>query len=155
MDGTSGQLSIKTVSIHEAAQRFRVSEKTIRRWIKAGKLAASQESGPYGTAWRIPEEAIQTAQQVVDVVPVDRALDPRTLGMVIAQAVAHETQALTESIQGLQAQVEHLTQTIESLEQHRQQEAKTRDEQVVHLIRDAMERREAESKQRSWWPWKR
>ena len=145
-----------TVSIQEAAQRFSVSDKTVRRWIKSGKLPASQESGPYGVAWRIPETAIHTAQQVVEVVPVDRALDPRTLGMVIAQAVSQETQGLVETVNALKTQVEQLSQTIELLEERRTQAAAARDEQVVQMIREALERGENEAPgRRNWWPWKR
>ena len=121
MDDTDRQMLDQTVSIHEAARRFGVSDKTIRRWIKTGKLPASQESGPYGVAWRIPETAIHTAQQIVEVIPVDRALDPRTLGMVIAQAVSQETQGLIEAVNALKAQVEQLSQTIELLEERRTQ----------------------------------
>lgn len=65
-------------------------------------------------AWRIPETAIHTAQQIVEVVPVDRALDPRTLGMVIARVVSQETQGLVETVNALKIQVEQLSQTIDS-----------------------------------------
>ncbi len=152
-----GHLSTpKTVSIQEAAQRLRVSDKTVRRWIKTGKLPATQESGPYGFAWRIPEVAIHTAQQVIAVVPIDRALDPRTLGMVIAQAVSQETQGLVETVNALKTQVEQLSRTLEQLEERRTQAEVSRDERVVQMIRAAVDRNGPETQGHHWWwPWNR
>lgn len=156
MDGTPGQLSQVTLSLHAAAQQLGVSDKTLRRWIRAGKIPAQQEKGPYGVAWRIPHTAIQTAQQVIDVVPVDRAIDPRTLGMVIAQAVAQETRPLVATIEILQEKIEHLTHTLDQMVQPQPQDPATRDAHVVHLIREALEQhQETAAKPRHWWPWSR
>jgi hypothetical protein len=104
--------------------------------------------------WRIPATALQTAQQVIDVVPVNRALDPQTLGLVIAQAVAQETQPLIETIQSLQAQVAHLTRTLEALEDQRRQDAAARDEEVVRLVREALTQA-SQPKRFRWWPWQK
>ncbi|MCL5013035.1 MAG: hypothetical protein M1493_03495 [Firmicutes bacterium] len=43
--------------------------------------------GSYGQEWRNP---VQTAAQVIDVVPVGRSLDPRTLSVVISQAYVEQ-----------------------------------------------------------------
>lgn len=50
MSDTPGHLSIPTCSVHEAAARLGVHPKTIRRWIHAGQLPATQAPGPYGPA---------------------------------------------------------------------------------------------------------
>ncbi|MCY0880302.1 MAG: helix-turn-helix domain-containing protein [Firmicutes bacterium] len=156
MDDTPGQASNPTLSIHEAAQHLGVSDKTLRRWIKAGKLPAFQEEGPYGPMWRIPATALQTAQQVIDVVPVNRPVEPQTLGLIIAQAVAQETQPLLDAIQHLQAQVAALTQTLNALEQQRRQDAEARDAAVVRLIRDALTPPSSPQPKRfRWWPWQK
>ena len=76
--------------------------------------------------------------------------------MVMAQAVSQETQGLVETINALKTQVEQLSQTIELLEERRTQAATARDEQVVQMIREALERGENEAPgRRNWWPWKR
>ncbi len=156
MDGIPGHLSPKTLSLHEAAQQLGVSDKTLRRWIKAEKIPAQQEKGPYGVAWRIPHTAIQTAQQVIDVVPVDRSIDPRTLGLIIAQAVVQETRPLAETIESLQEKIERLTLTLDQMAQRQSQDPAARDAHVVHLIREALEQhRETAAKPRHWWPWSR
>lgn len=46
------------LTVREAAARWRVSEKTIRRWIAAGELVALQPAP--GHALRIPADALET-----------------------------------------------------------------------------------------------
>lgn len=89
-------MSNHTASVDEAAQRFGVSDKTVRRYIKAGKGPATQESRPCGLAWRIPEAVTHTTLHTVEVIPTGRALNLQTFGLVIAQAVIPETQGLAE-----------------------------------------------------------
>lgn len=144
MDATPGHLSNPSLSIHEAAQHLGVSDKTLRRWIKAGKLPAFQATGPYGPTWRIPLSALQTAQQVIDVVPVNRPVDAQTLGLIVAQAVAQETQPLRATIQSLQDQVAQLTRTLEALNDQRQQDASS-----------PTATEHPPSPRFRWWPWHR
>lgn len=148
----TGQMTLRaTVSVADAAQRLGVSEKTVRRWIKAGKLPAAQEAGPYGMAWRIPETAIQTAQQVVEVLTVERPVDPRVLGQVVAQAVAQETRALDETVAALTRQVAALEQTIERLAARQAQAGVDRDAQVVQMMREVLGADGARTP--PWWRW--
>lgn len=134
-----------------------VSDKTLRRWIKAGRIPATQVAGPYGPAWRIPAQVVQTAQQVIDVVPVDRALDSRTLGMVIAQAVSQavsqETQTLTAEITQLRQQVETLTTALNHQEQEQSHQIVSRDQWVVSEMRRVLEEQAIANKhgKKSWW----
>ncbi len=46
------------MNIKEAADFFKVSEKTIRRWIKAGKIKAELISGKKGPEYRIDENSL-------------------------------------------------------------------------------------------------
>ena len=155
VDNTMGQE--ETYSLTEAAQRFQVSDKTLRRWIKAGRIPATQIPGPYGPAWRIPAQAVHTAQQVIDVVPVARTMDSRTLGMVIAQAVsqavAQETQALITEITQLRQQVETLTTALNHQEQDQTQQSASRDQWVVTEIRRVLKEQAMANKpvKQSWW----
>jgi excisionase family DNA binding protein len=83
-----------TLSLNEAAQQLGVSQKTVRRWIQSGRLHAYKEHGPYGEQYRVPLEAIGTAQQVLDVVKVERPTDPRVLALAVAQALEEREIAL-------------------------------------------------------------
>ena len=83
-----------TVSVAEAAQRLGVHEKTLRRWIRTGRIPADLVDGPYGPQYHVPVSALSSAQQVLDVVKVERPTDPRTLALAVAQAVHHEHETL-------------------------------------------------------------
>jgi MerR family copper efflux transcriptional regulator len=111
-------LSEQYLSVSEAAKMLGVSEKTVRRRIKAGDLLAELVPGPYGQQYRIPASAIQTAQEVVDVIQVDRPNDPRVLGMVVAQAVeeavARQTAPLLQEIRALREQFGELAATVDT-----------------------------------------
>lgn len=49
---------INGFTINEVAQALQLSERTIRRWIKAGRLYAVECSGRFGMEYRIPASAI-------------------------------------------------------------------------------------------------
>lgn len=54
-------MSNQFVTIQETANRLSVSHKTVRRWLKAGKLHGVRpggQSGPGRVPWRISEAAI-------------------------------------------------------------------------------------------------
>jgi len=104
----------RTYSIAEAAERLGLSKKTVMRRIQKGDLPAKLEEGPYGPEYRIPAEAITTAQEVIDVVKVERPTDPMTLAMVIVQALEERDRRLQEEIAGLRQEVTELTQALES-----------------------------------------
>lgn len=103
----------RTYSIAEAAERLGLSKKTVRRRIQKGDLPAKLEEGPYGPEYRIPAEAITTAQEVIDVVKVERPTDPMTLAMVIVQALEERDRCLQEEITELRREVTELTQALE------------------------------------------
>jgi excisionase family DNA binding protein len=116
-------MSEDELSVSEAAQRLGVAEKTVRRWIKAGKLPARLVEGPYGPTYRVPAEAIQTAQQIVDVVRVERPTDPQTLALAIVQGLstalekreAAEQKALEDLQKALEAQQQQTAAALERL----------------------------------------
>jgi len=80
------------LSTAEAATRLGVSEKTIRRWIKAGKLRAYQLAVPQGYEWRIvlddrPTVVVDTVSVRADTALVqrDRRVDSDRLRVVVAE----------------------------------------------------------------------
>ncbi len=46
------------LTIEEAAHRLGVSTRTVRRWIKSGRLPADLTPGVYGPEYRIPASAV-------------------------------------------------------------------------------------------------
>ena len=124
----------KGYTIAEAAEVLNLSTKTIRRRIHKGELPATLEDGPYGDQYIIPAVAIDTAQEIVDVVKVNRPTDATTLALVITQAMDERDKGLQDEITQLRQQVEELTKTLQE-----------RDRQLVEQLREALEAK------RPWW----
>lgn len=87
------------MTVAEAAKRLNVHEKTLRRWIRTGRVQADLVDGPYGPQYQVPVAALSTAQQVLDVVKVERPTDPMTLALAVAQAVHREHELLRAQLQ--------------------------------------------------------
>src|SRR5919201_5305686 len=56
---------LPTVTLAEAARRLGVTEKTIRRRIKRGELAAIRVMRQQGHEWRVKLSGVQVADQLV------------------------------------------------------------------------------------------
>ena len=125
----------KGYTIAEAAAMLDVSTKTIRRRIHKGEIPATLEPGPYGDQYMIPANAIDTAQEIVDVVKVDRQADAHTLALVITQAMDERDKGLQQEISELRRQVETLTEAL-----------RERDRQLVEQLREALD-----VQKRPWW----
>jgi excisionase family DNA binding protein len=124
----------KGYTIAEAAEVLNLSTKTIRRRIHKGEIPATLEPGPYGDQYMIPADAIDTAQEIIDVVKVNRPTDATTLALVITQAMDERDKGLQDEITQLRQQVEELTKTLQE-----------RDRQLVEQLREALEAK------RPWW----
>lgn len=94
----NGRLNMASLTVQECAQRVRRSEETVRRWIRNGKLPASQQDGQYV----IKEEDLMATNLVT------QDDDSNT------QEVAH----LQEVIDIFQNQVEYLKSELSNEEQH-------------------------------------
>ena len=103
----------ESLTVAEAAEQLGVSEKTIRRWVKVGRLSASLEHGPYGAQYRIPADALQAARQALAVVTVERRGDSQTLALAIVQALESRDDGLRAELVALREQVASLTEAIE------------------------------------------
>ena len=133
------------LSIQEAGQRLGVSAKTVRRWIHSGRLPAHKQLGPYGEQYRVPIEAVQTAQQVLDVVKVERPTDPRVLALAVAQALEEREAALREELAALRQQIAALDIGRALAEQHTAvQEELTGLRHQVRALTEALHQRDQE-----------
>ena len=109
-------MSSQGFTIAEAAKALSVSTKTIRRFVKSGKIQARLVSGPFGPEYRILELSqaekpgpldktpgqlpVQAPVQVTDII---RELQEKNL------ALAAQLGAATERIRSLENQVRLLT----------------------------------------------
>lgn len=141
------------LSINEAAERLDVHPRTVRRWIKDGKLQATMINGPYGPQYKIPAEAINTAQHVIDVVRVERPNEPEALALAVARALEERDARLftalhdefTKQIDTLQEQLREQAAAQDEARREREEE---RDRRLMEAIRETQER-----KRRRRWPW--
>lgn len=128
----------KGYTIAEAAAMLDVSTKTIRRRIHKGEIPAELVDGPYGQQYMIPADAIDTAQEIIDVVKVERPTDPMTLALTISKTLDERDKGLQEEMAQLRQQVEELTKTLQE-----------RDRQLVEQLREALE--EQRTAKKPWW----
>lgn len=130
-----------TLSLRQAAERLGKSTKQVWRDIRDGKISGVKDDRGH---WRIPASAIQTAQQLIDVVPVERPLDRQTLAMVIDHVMDQRTQEIV-------TQVTTLTHEIRELKQALEQSETKRDQLLIQTIRDTLNNNQEKSPNRPWW----
>lgn len=157
-----GGYSVGWLTIPEAAERWGVSPRTVRRWIKEQKVTADLQPGPYGETYHIaanhprpdgagvaaklPAGDVQALAQAVDTRVNDQyarvltALD--TLRVEVRQGVSADLDSLRDA---LTTQVDGLRATLEQVAQ--QQAAREQ------AIRDELAaiRRELRQGPQPWW----
>ncbi|ADQ42068.1 DNA binding domain protein, excisionase family (plasmid) [Caldicellulosiruptor acetigenus I77R1B] len=102
------------LTIKEAAQALGVSEKTIRRMIKDGRLKASLEKSVYGQQYYIPKSEIDNAVQIVEAVKVKKEYSVEELAVAISNYLSERDKKLVEAL-------EILNQKIEKIQKENQQ----------------------------------
>ncbi|ACX53251.1 DNA binding domain protein, excisionase family (plasmid) [Ammonifex degensii KC4] len=132
--------------LKEAAQALGISEKTLRRWIRAGKIPARLVDGPFGQEYRIPREAVNTAQQVVDVVKVERPTDPGQLAMAVSSALSR---ALEERDRRFAEELAEIRQQLAELLEVQRRAAEREEERIRRLEEVLSELRSR--RRRPWW----
>ena len=88
------------LTVSKAAAKLGVSEKTIRRRIRAGILPAELVEGPYGKQYQVPAEALATVHEVVAILKKE----PRTFVLSVVQAFKERDDALIEKLANLEQQ---------------------------------------------------
>jgi excisionase family DNA binding protein len=113
------------LALHEAAKMMGVSVDTVRRRIKKGEINAVKMQGPFGEQWFIPSGEIQTAQEIIDVIPVQRQLDMQQLASVLELLIEKRTEPLLKEIENLKNEVQSMSEQLSKFyDQNRELEAK-------------------------------
>jgi excisionase family DNA binding protein len=149
--GDGESVHVQGLTIADAASQLGLSQKTVRRWIKAGRLPATMVDGPYGPRYLVSTHAVQTAQQVVDVVKVERPNDPQALALAVSRAIRESQAELMNEIIALRQEVQELRGLLDapqSPESHDSAEHEPHDPGYVY--------REPEPAKKPWWKvWRR
>jgi len=114
-------MSQQGLSIAEAAKALGVSTRTIRRFIKAGKLNAHLVDGPFGQEYRIPElpaelQKRQSPEVTIVQPPAQPASQPRTPAPAQNPALLDMLQELQEKNTALDVQLNAANERIHNLE---------------------------------------
>lgn len=128
----------KEYTARELAKILNVTQQTIINRCKSGQLkGAEKRPSPWGEMWFIPESALDFAQEVVDVVKVEKAIELKdfenSFKAVLAplyaqnQEIFAQSQELVEQNKKLAEEVAALHRKIENLESH--------DHEIVTQIR--------------------
>lgn len=106
------------MTIQDVSEALKVTPKTVRRYIREGKLPAEQRRGAHGPQWDIDPEAVNAytrRSSAVEVMPPEYApnhnlsMDKVTHGFsVLHQEIAHQS----EEIANLGLQIESLREAI-------------------------------------------
>jgi excisionase family DNA binding protein len=92
--------------IRETAERLGVSTRTVRRWIREGRISSELRPGPYGEQYFIPVDQIQTAHEVRDLVRADRPIDLITLAHTLDGYLRQKESAVAASLEALRGEVQ-------------------------------------------------
>jgi len=132
------------LSIEQVAEQLGISTATVRRRIKKGEVEAVKRPGPYGDQYYIPSKEVTTAQEITDVVLVDRKFNAQELAGFISLAIRRENEELHQEIK-------ELRQELVNFKQEQEEKAQDRDNRIVAQIRDLMEKKQ----KNPWWQfWK-
>ncbi len=110
------------LTLPDAAQQLGISPRTIRRWIKEGKVRAELRPGPYGQQYYVPATQIHTAQEVHDVVRVDRQIELADLARALDGYLSERESALVAALETLHVTVSQAAQRQEERETALRQE---------------------------------
>ena len=117
------------VTVKEAAQLLEVSQRTVRRRIKSGKLEAEKIDGPYGKQYMLPaDQFADIAKDIRDVVSVEQPVSIQRLQEAVQEAIKEVVQ---EEVKPLQERIDHLEAQLEA-----------RDKKLMETIREKQEQEE-------------
>lgn len=124
------------VTVKEAAEMLRVSDKTIRRRIQKGELKAELMNSPYGQQYFIKKDQINNALQIIDVVQVKKEYDLQELALSLSDYMEKRDSALIKTISDLTDEVRKLQEDNSNLQQQLKSEQETRLKSISDQLED-------------------
>jgi MerR family copper efflux transcriptional regulator len=139
------------LTLPDAAQQLGVSPRTIRRWIKEGKVRAELRPGPYGQQYYVPATQVRTAQEVHEVVRVERPVELADLARALDGYLGERESALVSALESLRAEVRQATERQEEREAALRQEFRAVLTAVQDLAEQERQRASAAEVQGATW----
>jgi MerR family copper efflux transcriptional regulator len=100
-------------TIERAAKHLGVSTRTLRRWIKAGKLEAELRPGPYGHQYLVPQSSVAGREVVRDLARAEREADRESVSRVLESHLAERESVLAREITSLREELQATRTTLE------------------------------------------
>lgn len=151
----------KGMDIKEAATMLDVSETTIRRWIKSGRLEAELQEGPYGPQYFITPEDLEKAKNYEPasiVIQNTSQASQLDLQMAIQGAISEAlTKEMAKVEEGIQKEIDSLKSELEDTRKALAIGLEERDKKLIEVMRSILEhqREEYERREREkalpWW----
>jgi excisionase family DNA binding protein len=89
------------LTLEGAARHLGVSTRTLRRWIKAGKLEAELRPGPYGHQYLVPTSSVAGREVIRDLARVEREEERETVPRIVEEHLAARESALVGEVAAL------------------------------------------------------
>ena len=99
-----------TMTVKQASAHYKVSDKTIRRWIKQGRVNAEQINRRWHV--QIEMDTEQDSVQDTDHPDVPPSVQPPEPNTVLVDQMQSEITHLRDQLQGSDTQIDHLTQLL-------------------------------------------
>lgn len=155
------------MNIKEAAERLNLSEVTVRRWIKNGKLQATKVEGRYGPEYDISEDSIedarnmqrtpviiQTNEPIASAHEIQRMID-KALSARISAIIDEGNQTIIDEMEALKTEIQAVKDELAAEREKDRQQIEARDKVLLEGIRAIQQRQEEAPKKKSWQFWKR
>jgi len=124
------------MDIREAADRLNLSEATIRRWIKSGRLKAEMKNGHYGPQYFISETDLEKANEENQTpILIQNQATPAELERAMQQVIKAEIEKVEES---LKQELDDLKSELNDTRAWQEE----RDQQIMRGLRSIQDRQE-------------
>ena len=100
-------------TLEKAAVHLGVSTRTLRRWIKTGKLNAQLRPGPYGRQYLIPRSSVAGVEVVRDVERAERQAEREAVPRVLENYLSRRESAVAEEMAALRVEMQEAIRRLE------------------------------------------
>jgi excisionase family DNA binding protein len=109
------------LTLERAARHLGVSTRTLRRWIKAGKLEAELRPGPYGQQYLVPRSSMAGREIIRDLERIEREEEREAVPRIVEEHLAARESALASEVAALRRELgdalARLEQRLERIEE--------------------------------------
>jgi excisionase family DNA binding protein len=133
----------KELTIEQVAELLSCSKDTVRRKIKKGEITAIKRTGAYGDQFFIPEESLNLAMEIHEVIPVERNLSVQDFTSALDNVlreymlpVQQELTTLGNQNEALKREIATLHDSLNAIEERQREREATHFDLVDQRLKD-------------------